>query len=73
MDRIIEKGNGKTCDEEVNNLSESSDEFVEGVHFDDNEEERMKWFDESVDCEPRTEPTVDSETPCEPPKNIFIT
>ncbi|KAI5393068.1 hypothetical protein KIW84_060277 [Lathyrus oleraceus] len=71
MDRNIEKGNGKTCDEEVNNLSESSDEFVEGVHFDDNEEDRMKWFDENVDCEPRTEPIVDNDDNCDDRSSVI--
>lgn len=44
MDRVIEKGKGETCDEEVYNLSESSDEFVKDVNFNDSGEERTKGF-----------------------------
>lgn len=56
VDKVREKGNGKKCDEEVDNSSEyggdSSNEFVKGVHFNDSEQEMMKGFDEGVDGEP---------------------
>lgn len=96
MEKVREKGKGKKYEakvrkkyeEEVDKSSESEgesiDEFMEGVHFDDSEEERMKGFDEGfdegidegvdeglnegVDGEPR-----DGENPSEPPNNIFIT
>lgn len=85
MDRVREKGKGKTCDEKDDKLNEcsddSSDEFVRGVHFDDSEDERMKWFDEGFDegvdvCgdgEPRTETLANSEAPSEPINKIIIT
>ncbi|KAI5386697.1 hypothetical protein KIW84_073011 [Lathyrus oleraceus] len=68
MDKVKEKVKGQTCDEDVDELSEcngdSSDESVRGIYFDDNKEERMKWFDEwvdvGVDGEPRTEPIANS-------------
>ncbi|KAI5418899.1 hypothetical protein KIW84_043210 [Lathyrus oleraceus] len=48
-----------------------------GVHFDDSEDERMKWFDEGVDVcvdgEPRTETLANSEAPSEPIKKMIIT
>ncbi|CAI8601984.1 unnamed protein product [Vicia faba] len=49
MDKVREKMKGKKCEEEVLNSSESSDESVKGIHFDDGEEERMDVFDVGMD------------------------
>lgn len=50
MDRVKDKGKGNACDKDDDKLNESngdsSDEYVRDVHFDDNEEVRMKRFDE---------------------------
>ncbi|CAL5188337.1 unnamed protein product [Lathyrus oleraceus] len=85
MDKVKEKGKGKTCDEVSDKLSESngdsSDESARGVHFDDSEEKRMKRFiegydkglDAGVDDDPRTEHVANNKALSEPDKKMFIT
>lgn len=46
MDKVRGENKGKKYDEDVAHSSESSDAYVNGIHFKHNEEEMMNGFDE---------------------------
>lgn len=52
MDQVREKNKGKKFDEDIDHSSESSDEYVKGIHFHDSKEETMNGFDEGFRFDP---------------------
>lgn len=74
IDKVNEKMMGKKYDEEVVNSSESSDESVNVIYFNDSKEGRMNEFDVGMDGgQPRSTHVGNSDSKTEPPNKSFIT